>query len=130
MSQPIPEPGYKEIFYNSQAPMLMIGTDAPAYTMLDVNNAYLEATYTRRESLIGQPVFGVFPANPTDIDSKNIERTIFSFEQAIQTKKVHVMSNYRYDIPIPGTDQFEERYWTTSNTPVMDSDGNVLYFIH
>ena len=28
------------------------------------------------------------------------------------------MSNYRYDIPIRGTDKFEERYWTTTNRPI------------
>lgn len=121
---------YRDIFHNSQAPMLIIGTDAPGYTMLDVNNAYLAATNTSREDLIGKSVFGVFPANPSDAVSKNIERTIYSFEQAISTKQTHTMYNYRYDIPIPGTDQFEERYWTTSNTPVMDEGGNVIYFIH
>jgi PAS domain-containing protein len=72
---------YKDIFNNSSAAMLIIGVDAPAYTMLDVNQAYLTATNTRREDLIGKPVFGVFPGNPTDNDSKNVERTQYSFEQ-------------------------------------------------
>ena len=40
------------------------------------------------------------------------------------------MYDYRYDIPIRGTDEFEERYWTTTNTPVLDNDGKVLYLIH
>ena len=110
--------------------MLIIDVDKPVYTILDVNNAYLSATNTTRENLIGKPVFGVFPGNPTDNDSKNIERTIYSFEQAIETKRPHVMSNYRYDIPIAGTTEFEERYWTTSNTPILDKEGKVKYFIH
>ena len=125
-----PGHGYKDIFYNSQVPMLIIDIDAPAYTMLDVNDAYLFSTNTCREDLIGKSVFGVFPANPSDNISKNIERTIFSFEEAITNKRIHVMSNYRYDIPIPGTDNFEERYWTSSNTPVIDENGNVMYLIH
>lgn len=126
----MPSAGHSAIFYASQSPMLIIGTDGPSYTMLDVNDAYLHATHTLREDLIGKSVFGVFPANPTDMVSKNIERTIFSFEQAIQTKHPHIMYNYRYDIPVPGTDEFEERWWTTSNTPVLDENGNVCYFIH
>lgn len=126
----LPGEGYKDIFYNSQAAMLIMSTDAPLYTIIDVNNAYLAVTNTTRDSLIGQPVFGAFPANPTDEESKNIERTIFSFEEAIQKKKSHTMSNYRYDIPIRGTNEFEERYWTTTNTPVLDEKGNVKYFIH
>jgi len=130
MSVKLPREAYKDIFHNSTAAMLIVSTDAPAYTMLDVNNAYLSATHTTRDDIVGKSVFGVFPANPTDNVSKNIERTIFSFEQAIKNKAPHVMSNYRYDIPIPGTTDFEERYWTTSNTPVLDEDGIVMYFIH
>jgi len=130
MAEKIPGEGYKEIFENSPATMLMIGTDAPLYTILDVNEAYLTATNSTRESLVGNGVFAAFPANPTDEESKNIERTIFSFEQAIGTKKPHTMSNYRYDIPIRGTDDFEERYWTTTNRPILDEKGNVKYFIH
>ncbi len=130
MVKKLPEYSYKDIFYNSEATMLIISIDKPSYTIIDVNNAYLKATNTTRESLIGTSVFGAFPANPTDEESKNIERTIFSFDEAIRSKKPHTMSNYRYDIPIPGTTEFEERWWTTTNTPVLDDDGNVAYFIH
>ncbi len=130
MNSPINAIGYREIFENSPTAMLIIATDAPVYTMLDVNTAYLKATNSTREALVGKSVFEVFPGNPTDEESKNIERTYYSFEQAILTKKPHTMSNYRYDIPIPGTDQFEERYWTTTNTPVLDEQGQVKYFIH
>jgi len=126
----VPQGGYQNIFYNSPAAQLIMSTDAPHYTILDANKAYLESTNSTREVLVGKSVFAAFPANPTDDVSKNIERTIFSFEEAINTKKTHTMSNYRYDIPIPGTDQFEERYWTTSNTPVFDENGDVIYFIH
>ncbi|MES2388302.1 MAG: PAS domain S-box protein [Bacteroidota bacterium] len=130
MAAKIPEIGYKDIFNNTPTAILILGTDAPRYSILDVNDAYLTSTNTTRESLIGQSVFGAFPGNPTDEVSKNIERTIWSFEQAISTKKTHTMSNYRYDIPIRGTGQFEERYWTTSNTPILDESGEVLYLIH
>ena len=130
MVSQIPYGGYKEIFKNSPATMLIMDTNAPVYTILDVNDAYLSATNTTRETLVGRGVFAAFPANPSDDESKNIERTIYSFEQAIKTKAPHTMSKYRYDIPIRGTDKFEERYWTTTNTPVLDEGGNVIYFIH
>ncbi len=122
--------GYKEIFNSSPAAIMMVDIDAPVYTILDVNEAYLAATNSDRETLVGRGVFAAFPGNPTDEESKNIERTIYSFEQAIQTKKPHTMSNYRYDIPIRGTNEFEERYWTTTNNPILDEHGNVKYFIH
>lgn len=125
-----PSGAYNDIFYNSPSAQLIMSTDAPLYTILDVNRAYLEATNSTREALIGRSVFAAFPSNPTDNVSKNIERTLFSFDQAIKTKKPHTMSNYRYDIPIPGTDLFEERYWTTTNIPILGPDGEVHFFIH
>ncbi|RYY63156.1 MAG: PAS domain S-box protein [Chitinophagaceae bacterium] len=121
---------FSAIFQHVPAPCLIIGIDAPVFTILDVNEAYLQATNSTRESLIGTSVFAAFPANPTDNESKNIERTIHSFNEAIRTGEPHVMSNYRYDIPIPGTDKFEQRYWTTSNTPIRNEEGEVIYFIH
>ena len=130
MVKKVPEGGYKDIFNCSPATILVMDIDAPYYTILDVNEAYLKATNSTREELVGKSVFGVFPANPTDEVSKNIERTIFSFEQAIQTKEPHTMHNYRYDIPVRGTDEFEERWWTTTNTPILDNAGEVIYFIH
>jgi PAS domain S-box-containing protein len=126
----IPKGGYKDIFNSTSATILVMRIDAPLYTILDANDAYLEATNSTREALVGKSVFAAFPANPTDEVSKNIERTIFSFEQAINSKRPHTMSNYRYDIPIPGTDEFEERYWTTTNTPILNENGEVQYFIH
>jgi PAS domain S-box-containing protein len=121
---------YKEIFYNSPVAKLILSPVAPEYNILDANDAYLTATNSTREKIIGKSVFAAFPANPSDEASKNIERTIDSFEQAIQTGEPHTMSNYRYDIPIPGSNDFEERYWTTSNIPVVDDKGVVKYFIH
>lgn len=123
------EKGYQTIFNHSQSAMLIV-SPCENYIMLDVNEAYLAITNTTREELVGKSVFTVFPGNPTDEVSKNIERTYYSFEKAIKTKAPHTMSNYRYDIPIRGTNRFEERYWTTTNTPILDDNGEVIYFIH
>ncbi len=130
MSKLTPATEYRQIFNCTASAILVINADAPVYTILDVNEAYLAATNSSRESLVGESVFAAFPPNPTDEDSKNIERTINSFEQAISTCKPHTMSNYRYDIPIRGTNEFEKRYWTTTNTPILDEQGGVKYFIH
>ena len=129
MAFQITENGYKEIF-NSNPAAILILDPTPNYIILDVNQAYLNATNSSREALIGNSVFAVFPANPTNEISKNIALSISSFEEAIQTKQRHTLSNYRYDIPIRGTEEFEERYWITTNTPILDEKGNVAYLIH
>ena len=126
----ISKDNYKDLFYCSSSAMLLIGTDAPDFTILDVNNAYLVITNSTRASIVNKPVFAAFPANPSDIDSENIERTIFSFNQVLTTKLPHTASNYRYDIPVRDTGGFLERYWTTVNTPVLDEKGEVMFILH
>lgn len=128
--EPIVNDHFKQIFLHAPGTLLILGVDAPHYTIREVNQAYLDATNTMRDQLVGKSVFHAFPANPTDEESKNIERTIFSFEEAIRTGEPHTMSKYRYDIPVPGTTRFEERYWTTTNTPVRDAAGKVAFLIH
>ena len=66
------EKGYKAIFNHSQSAMLIVSPDKD-YIMLDVNEAYLISTNTTREDLVGKSVFAVFPRNPTDEVSKNID---------------------------------------------------------
>jgi PAS domain S-box-containing protein len=110
--------------------MMIIGTDAPDFTILDVNNAYLVSTNSTRDSILNKPVFAAFPENPSDRESENIKRSLFSFNQALTTKLPHTTRNYRYDIPIRGTNEFKERYWTTINTPILNEDGEVKFILH
>ncbi len=122
--------GYRDIFEFSPVAMLILDTNSPHFTILDVNTAYLCSTNSRREELIGRPVFGAFPPNPSDEDSKNIEKAIYSLDETIRKKTVHIMPTCKYDIPIRGTEDFEERYWSTTNTPILDEKGEVSYLIH
>ncbi|MET3113754.1 PAS domain S-box-containing protein [Pedobacter sp. CG_S7] len=126
----ISEEEFREIFYHSPIAKLIISATAADYAILDVNNAYLLATQTERASLIGKSVFSAFPENPIDHFSKNNEKIIISFEQAKATKKPDILNRYRYDISISGTDQFLEKYWTATNTPILDENGAVKMIIH
>ncbi len=65
----IPGIPYNAIFHHSQAPMLITASDAPDYTILDVNNAYLIATGANREDLMGRSFTGIFPAIDVTINS-------------------------------------------------------------
>ncbi len=130
MINQLPGDAYKELFYASPSAQLIVGVDAPTYTILDVNNAYLIATNSTRAALLNKPVFEAFPDNPDDLASTNVALSSYSFEQAAQLKKTHTTSNYRYDIPIPGTNKFEVRYWTTTNTPVLNAAGEVMFILH
>jgi PAS domain-containing protein len=55
-----------EFFNISPTPSLLLHIDWPKFTITDVNEAYLEATQTKREDLIGKGIFEAFPDNDSD----------------------------------------------------------------
>jgi PAS domain S-box-containing protein len=130
MIAPIPIEDYKEIFHWGPGLRLIIKPNAPDFTILDVNEAYLQATNTQREKLVGNPLFSTFSVNLINEIALNIEVIKASFREAINSKKPHTLTDYRFDIPAADGVKFEERYWTATNTPVLDHHGDVRFIIH
>jgi hypothetical protein len=47
---------FQRIFENAPALFLLLDTD-PDFTILGASDAYLRATYTRRQTIVGRPLF-------------------------------------------------------------------------
>src|SRR5688572_11320734 len=102
---------------------------APDLTIVAVSNSYLEATMTERQKIVGQNLFAVFPDNPQDSEATGETNLRASLNYVLQNKKSHTMAVQKYDIRTP-TGEFEERYWSPLNKPVLDEEGNLLYIVH
>jgi PAS domain S-box-containing protein len=101
----------------------------PDLKIISVSDAYLEATMTRREELIGRGVFEAFPDNPGDVSANGVAHLRASFDHVRHTSAPDTMAIQKYDIRRPdGT--FEERYWSPMNSPVLAPDGRIEYLIH
>ena len=122
---------FQSVFDNLPGMYLLLQPDTPVYTIISANKAYLQATFTKKENIIGKPVFIVFPDTP-GIDTKRSKELLLNlFEEAVLAKKTNQVQELRYDIPLnDGTDNFLERYWRVVNTPVLDDDGNVIQIIN
>jgi PAS domain-containing protein len=123
-------PDFKAIFESLPECFLILLPDAPRFTIVAVSDAYLEATNTVREEIIGRGGFEVFPDNPNDPSATGVENLRASHNRVIKTKKIDFLPVQKYDIPIPNSKDFEERYWSPDNSPVLDAQGNVAYIIH
>ncbi|RNI25825.1 PAS domain-containing protein [Rufibacter latericius] len=97
-----------------------------------VTEAYLTATLSRREDLLGKYVFDAFPANPDTPLANSVENLQASFQQVLETKKPHQITTQHYDVPKPLElgGGFEEKYWSAINTPVLNEEGEVLFIIN
>jgi len=101
----------------------------PDFTIVAVSDAYLKATMTEREKILGENLFSVFPDNPDDPAATGETNLRSSLNYVLSHKTAHTMAVQKYDIRRPdGT--FEVRFWSPLNKPVLDADQRVRYIIH
>ncbi|HEY9723049.1 MAG TPA: ATP-binding protein [Oscillatoriaceae cyanobacterium] len=122
-------PDYRAIFEAAPNPYLLL---APDLTIIGVNDAYLRATMTAREEIVGRPVFEVFPDNPQDAEANGVRTLRNSLMRALTLGRPDELPIQKYDIRRPEEQGggFEERYWKPLNTPVLDMNGKVACLIH
>ncbi|MEV4331914.1 SpoIIE family protein phosphatase [Streptomyces sp. NPDC049597] len=122
-----PPIGYQALFAATPSPYLVLGPDL---VILDVNAAYCHATGRSREDLVGQYIFDAFPDNPADPHADGVRNLSASLHRVLRSGEPDTMAVQKYDIPVPGSGAFEERWWSPINTPVLGPDGQVAWIIH
>lgn len=105
---------------------------APDFTMIAANDSRLQVTGTKREDIIGRNIFTVFPDNPNDPLAEGVRNLRASLNRVLRDKVPDHMAIQKYDIPIPNTNppEFEERYWSPTNIPVLNQKGEVTHILH
>ncbi|ADI08609.1 magnesium or manganese-dependent protein phosphatase [Streptomyces bingchenggensis BCW-1] len=90
---------YEALFEATPSPNLVLGPDL---VIVAVNQAYLNATRTRREDLLGRHVFDAFPDNPADPNATGTRNLGASLRRVLATGERDSMALQKYDIPVPG----------------------------
>ncbi len=124
-------PNFQVLFESTPGPYLILKPD-PEFTIVAVNEAYLKATMTQRELILGKGLFEIFPANPSDPKADGMPNLHRSLQQVVERSAVDTMPIQKYDIRRPKAEgsEFEERYWSPINTPVFGKTGTVDFIIH
>lgn len=104
----------------------------PDFTIVAASNAYLKATKTQRIDIAGRNLFDVFPDNPDDPEATGVANLKASLNNVLKNKAADTMAVQQYDIQLPESEGggFEKKYWSPLNTPVLDSNNDVIYIIH
>jgi len=125
----LPYKAFLKLF--NSAPDLYIVV-SPEFIIVAVNDAYLRATLTSREGIVGRHMFDVFPDDPNDPDANGVSNLRASLQRVVRDKVPDAMAVQKYSVQRPGSagGGFEERYWSVGNTPVMDDDGKLEFIIH
>jgi signal transduction histidine kinase len=128
-SSVLPTPDFQVLFESAPGLYLVL---TPELKIVAMSDAYLRATMTEREKILGRGVFEVFPDNPDDPTATGVSNLRASLERVIRNKVVDAMAVQKYDIQRPESEGggFEQRYWSPVNSPVLGPDGELAFIIH
>ena len=104
----------------------------PDLAIVAASNAYLRATMTQREKIVGMGLFEVFPNNPDDPTATGVKNLGASLDRVLATRTSDAMAMDKYNIRCPESEggRFEERFWSPVNSAVLGERGEILYIIH
>jgi signal transduction histidine kinase/CheY-like chemotaxis protein len=122
-------PDFRVLFERVPGSYLVLDPDR---LIVAVSDAYLAATMTRREDILGRDPIEVFPTNPEDVDASAVSNFIASIDRVRRLRVSDTMAIQKHDIRRPAEEggDFEVRYWSPVNSPVLDERGQLRYIIH
>src|SRR5437867_7106568 len=132
MSHPppaLPTPDFRALFECAPGLYLVL---TPGLTIVAVSEAYLRATMTKREEILGRGLFEVFPDNPDDPTATGVSNLRASLDRVRRRLVADTMAVQKYDIRRPDSEGggFEERFWSPVNSPVLGKDRALEYIVH
>src|SRR5713101_5194555 len=109
-------PDFRAVFESAPDRYLVL---APDLTIVAVSDAYLRATMTKREEILGRGLFDVFPDNPDDPAASGTRNLRASLDRVRENRVPDAMAVQKYDIRRPESEGggFEERFWSPVNSP-------------
>jgi signal transduction histidine kinase len=119
---------FRLLFEESPDVLLVLLPDAPRFTMVAATQARWRATHTTAATL-GRGLFEIFPDNPDDPGASGTSNLRASLERVLKTRQPDTMPVQKYDIRGPDGN-FEEKYWSPKNLPVLSAAGEVRYILH
>lgn len=122
-------PDFQKLFESGPGLYLVLSTDL---VIVAVTDAYLQATMTQRDQILGRDLFDVFPDNPDDLSATGVSNLRASLERVLKHGRSDAMAVQKYDIRRPESEGggFEERYWSPVNLPIKHDDGRIAYILH
>ncbi|MEG3164714.1 EAL domain-containing protein [Sphingomonas sp. PB2P19] len=109
---------FSVFFESSPAPALMLDCDL---TILACNAAYERVAHVDRATMVGRPVFDVFPGS----DVQQANRLRESYDRVLKSRKPDDIAHLQFATALPESPGLHERYWTISNSPIIQTDGTL-----
>ncbi|HWI35955.1 MAG TPA: PAS domain-containing protein [Burkholderiales bacterium] len=110
---------YQKLFEAAPVPIIVLDRDL---RVVAVNDAYLGATLTTRDTLLGRGLFEALPPDPAQAQAQGVVRRLL--ERVLAERAPQRLALQRYDVPRP-EGGYERRYWNAELAPLFGPDGEV-----
>jgi PAS domain S-box-containing protein len=108
-------------------PAKVLVLTAGDYKILAASDAYLETVRLPRERLVGQSFLEIFNSDGGSLAGLAKQQALDSLERVEKTLKADLMPIQYF--PFAEAPEVP-RYWSASNTPVLDGPGRLSYIMH
>jgi PAS domain S-box-containing protein len=125
-------PHYQAIFERSPVAECLL-TASPQPTVLAANDAFLIASGRSRDELVNKRLFEAFPVDPDGINGRALADCREALERVLASGEAVHSPRLRFSVRVTladGSVSFEDRYWSTMDTPIFDSEGRLKYIAH
>lgn len=120
------DPKYLNKVFNAlPTPGVVLLPDSPRFTVVDVNEAYLDITNIAREDFVGKGFFEALTGN----SYFKANQWIDLLEKSISRKVPTQTPVFDYEIPVKGTSNFVIRQLVTSITPILDANNEIEFIV-
>ena len=122
-------PDFRVLFESAPGLYLVL---TPDLKIVAASDAYLCATMTKRNEILGREMFDVFPDNPDEPTATGVRNLRASFDNVLQNRVPHTMAVQKYDVRRPESEGsgFEEKYWSPINSSVFGANREITHIIH
>ena len=122
---------FQRVFERVPGNFLLLLPDGD-FTIVGASDAYLRATFTERDAVVGRALFDAFPDNPADPTADGVANLRASLQRVLERREADRMPTQKYDVRRPESlgGGFVERFWAPVNAPVLGEDGRVELIIH
>lgn len=117
-------PSFEALFKVSPNAYLLLNRDL---VILDANPAFLKLTARTIEDITGRRVQEAFAIDPQFPEATHVDDLLESFARVLRNKTVDTLPVIRYSIAVGSgvNAAYEDRYWSTTHTPLLDEQGEV-----
>jgi signal transduction histidine kinase len=122
-------PDFQSLFESVPELYLVLSPQKP-YEIVAMSDAYLAATMTAREQMLGRGLWEAFRGRSEPLQP-GMESIAASIEAVVRTGKADTMPVQKYDLAAgqAGNHDPEERYWKCVHSPIYSSQGTIRYVL-